>query len=1259
MKFIHHPNLRKRIGLTVMACMLVQLLPTGIFSVKEAYAATDFRHVTVGDSEVLLGGKYIEVGISKSGSFGTTNKTADFHSLFTGIGLSVDGDGFDQGTPPTTGDFFLPGAPEEGFTVGYKPGSSASPPTLYTNAERMGVTQIPMETRDTSSGDTLSAVSSGTTDDANLDIAQKITFKENDKFFKNTLTYTNKGTTTLYDVRYMRSFDPDQDTTLQGTPVTYNTVLENFPQDSRAIVRASGYISKEPVFFISTDSRARASAFGFSNRNPYDAEAYLPDGSLLKKGEIPADQAIAITFALGDLAPGMSVSFEYYTSLDPSYESGLEDIMGSLGLQINAGAAKTNSLNVALTLNGTHVKEMCFSNDGLTYSAYEPYTASKAWTLSSGKGTKTVYAKFRDNKNNESILMDSIDYNAVPVVADASVTTGFETSYSFVPLDFTADGKFADADGDALSQIRIAALPLKGVLKLKGNDVALHTEISAADLSSLIYVPNPGAYGADSFQWTATDGADYSVNKAVMTIAIRPGAPDAPEKFILYPANGQMMMGGNPIKLQWSAATSNSGNLILYKLDFFDGSLWTTVYHGPETSYEFSGTLGKNTASAKFRVSAVDAVGNSMELYGHQFMIDSTMPAITSVLQTPTTWTAGNVTLSVEAKDILSGLPEKPYSFDGGMTWQANGLKTFEENTDSVILVRDSAGNIQKLDAISINNIDKVAPTGTITMDTLRWKEILSKITFGLFFKENLQVTITAEDASSGIRKVEYAKSSEELDLVEIQGLSAWTTYAEAFTVTATDTDQFIFYVKLTDNAGNISYLSSNGVIFDTTAPGITGIIDKETYYVDQIVTVSDLYLDTLMVNGVPFESGSSLPGDKDATYTLLAKDKAGNPTSFTVTTKTIASLDDRVEGLTEANVKSSDKAEIEAVLLSVEAVIATTHNGATADQIEALENMKQNLEKLLKKIQEIKDLLSGIEEKVKTITLDNLKKEDLDILKPSAVEIEEILVDFKDNLTDDEKDRMEKKITFILEMVKALNAVIAVEDQLKALPDLDNLHKTDVENLSKAGAAYDGLNDHQKSLVEPLLKTKYENLIRTLENVLLEDPKTGTAVEGIEGNFFNLRTMLVVTPILDALDAKTKALFEREVLAVAKGKQMAELYQIQLLLDGKPVQPDGKISITLKVTEKMKSFKALQVVYVTEDGTVTIIPSEQHGDEIVFMTDHLSYYGVIGTPADADTYPQTGDGTAPISYYFLGAASLLFALVLLKKSKQDHSTVE
>ena len=161
-----------------------------------------------------------------------------------------------------------------------------------------------------------------------------------------------------------------------------------------------------------------------------------------------------------------------------------------------------------------------------------------------------------------------------------------------------------------------------------------------------------------------------------------------------------------------------------------------------------------------------------------------------------------------------------------------------------------------------------------------------------------------------------------------------------------------------------------------------------------------------------------------------------------------------------------------------------------------------------------------------------------------------------------------------------------------------------------------------------------------------------GTTVEGIDGTIFNLRTHLVVTPIMDTLDAKVKALISSGVTLVAKDKSVAELYEIQLLLDGKAVQPDGKIKISLKITEKMKSFKDLQVVYVTESGTATIIPSEQIGDEIVFVTDHLSYYGVIGTNVNADTYPKTGDTTNPVPYYFLGAASLLLAFVLIKKSK-------
>ena len=1258
MKSNQNSKFMKQIGLTLISCMLIQFLPTNILNVKEAYAATGFRHVTVGDSEVILGGNYIEVGITKSGSFGTTNKTDDFHSTFPGIGLAVDGDGFDTGNPPTTGDFFLPGDPEESFTVGYKFDSSSAIPEVYTNAERMGIVQIPMTTKDTTEGELLSAVSSGKTIDSNLEISQKISFKIDNKFFKNTLTTTNTGAETLYDVRYMRSFDPDQDRTYQETPVTNNIVLENFPQNSRAIVRASGAVTKEPVFFISTDSRARASSFGFSNRDPYDKSAYQTDGSQLKKGEVLDDQAIAITFALGNLAPGKSVTFEYYTSLDPNYESGLDDIMGSLGLQINEGAVKTNSLNVTLNLNGYNVKEMCFSNDDLSYSDFEPYTASKAWTLTSGRGLKTVYAKFRDSKNNESTLVRSIEYNSIPTVTDASVSMGFENPYTFAGLDFSADDVFKDADGDVLDRIKITALPTKGLLQLNGNNV-VNEKILAADLSNLVYLPGESYYSEDSFNWIATDGSDYSVSEAKMTIIIKPGLPLAPEKFLISPLKDQIILGGNSIKLEWSSAKSNSGTPMTYKLDFFDGNLWSTLSEVTETSYEFKDTLGKNTDSAKFRVSAMDEVGNSGYTLSDNFMIDSVSPSITSILQTPTTWTAGNVTLTVEANDKLSGLSEKPYSFDEGTTWQASGSKTFEENTASIIMVKDQAGNITKLEAIKIDHIDKVSPTGTIMVDRLNWKEVISKITFGLFFKDSIQVTITAEDTSSGIEKMEYAKLSTELTLEEVQNISEWTIYTKPFVETADNEKQVIYYVKLTDYAGNITYLNSDGIIFDKKAPGVMGIKDKETYYVDQIITVSDLYMDTLTINGEPFVSGSSLQGDKEATYAIMAKDKAGNPTSYTVYSQTISSLDDSVEGITGGSVKSSDKAEIEAVLYKVMTVIGTTKNGATEEQIKALETMKKNLESLLVEIQDMKDHLAGVDEKVNEITLENVNKEDQILLKQSAAQYEKTLVDFKDNLTDEEKTLLQKKINTITEMVTALDAVIAVENKLSALPDLNNLHSNDLENAKKACSAYDELTDHQKSLFEPELKIKYDNLMKTFGNVLLEDPKTGAKMEGLDGTCFNLKTQLVVTPSMDKLNGETKALISNGVIAVAKDKSVAELYEIQLLLDGKPVQPDGNIKVSLRITEKMKSFKDLQVIYVTEDGTVTIIPSEQMGDEIVFLTDHLSYYGVIGTIVKTDTYPKTGDSTSPLPYYFLGAASLLLAFVLIKKSKLDNIIVE
>lgn len=74
-------------------------------------------------------------------------------------------------------------------------------------------------------------------------------------------------------------------------------------------------------------------------------------------------------------------------------------------VSINSGVASTNTTNVTLTSSasdtgGSNLSQMRFSNDGTTWSDWETYNASKSWTLTSGDGTKNVYAQYRDNAGN-------------------------------------------------------------------------------------------------------------------------------------------------------------------------------------------------------------------------------------------------------------------------------------------------------------------------------------------------------------------------------------------------------------------------------------------------------------------------------------------------------------------------------------------------------------------------------------------------------------------------------------------------------------------------------------------------------------------------------------------------------------------------------------------------------------------------------------------------------------------------------------------
>lgn len=82
-------------------------------------------------------------------------------------------------------------------------------------------------------------------------------------------------------------------------------------------------------------------------------------------------------------------------------------------IQINNGATSTSSSNVTLTVNATDsisgVSQIRFSNDGIwDQIAWEQYTSTKTWQLTSGNGLKTVYCQIEDNAGLIANLSSSI-----------------------------------------------------------------------------------------------------------------------------------------------------------------------------------------------------------------------------------------------------------------------------------------------------------------------------------------------------------------------------------------------------------------------------------------------------------------------------------------------------------------------------------------------------------------------------------------------------------------------------------------------------------------------------------------------------------------------------------------------------------------------------------------------------------------------------------------------------------------------------------
>ena len=116
---------------------------------------------------------------------------------------------------------------------------------------------------------------------------------------------------------------------------------------------------------------------------------------------------------------------DFEDNISPVYKDIIKlETTGPTGsIVINSGAEMTNTTTVTLTLSandlGSGVAQMRFSNDNLTWTAWQAYATTKNWTLSPGEGTKTVYVQFKDNAGyvstsySNTIILETSDVHEV------------------------------------------------------------------------------------------------------------------------------------------------------------------------------------------------------------------------------------------------------------------------------------------------------------------------------------------------------------------------------------------------------------------------------------------------------------------------------------------------------------------------------------------------------------------------------------------------------------------------------------------------------------------------------------------------------------------------------------------------------------------------------------------------------------------------------------------------------------------------------
>lgn len=452
--------------------------------------------------------------------------------------------------------------------------------------------------------------------------------------------------------------------------------------------------------------------------------------------------------------------------------------------------------------------------------------------------------------------------------------------------------------------------------------------------------------------------------------------------------------------------------------------------------------------------------------------------------------------------------------------------------------------------------IDKTAPTGEVKLnERTAFQKFINTITFGLFFKDDVNVKLTAKDEASGVKSMMYFKSDRILTDEEVRAITDWTDNSD-FDIEAKDMDKFVIYVRIEDNAGNVTLIGSDGATFDTTAPEIVGVENDKTYYVTKKIAIDDENLASVTLNGETVEDVFTLVGDKDATYVIRTEDKAGNVTEYTVYMKPISSITDAISAITADNVKSSDAETISSVERQILDIAEAFDDGeSTEDEWNKLTAAAAKCKDLNKRIAEVADEITRLTDAVNGYDIDKVTSDDKADVEKLIADIDTLLDG--DNLTDTERAALEAlkgTARALLDRIAAAKDA-AEADEITVIDGItkDNVKLGDKEALETAEKALEGaLRDFEGNYTDEEqedLETRLETVkaaLAAIGNAEKAAEEIGKLPSADDAKLSDKSDLDRVKKLLEGLTENEKAMLDKDAL----GKVDALAEKIQKLAE-------------------------------------------------------------------------------------------------------------